>query len=347
MYAGSITIRLQRSVDDPFNFLDIKAAVQGSGSAQLRGCYFDGRTGVGTFAVLPIVSPDADADVAVQMGLRYNSPDASAGIILDPTKDQLHTLWAVGRYGSLTAGVQTSPQVTLGHVLSQATLQKGLENPRETLAAAWREAAPRTSFALAYSPSSGFASGKFTAALEVQEQRQLLISFLQHMAVQRRVRNPWEDENVVGIVNYVNIGLQVEVPMGTKGEGGPSRLVGAASWQANKNWLVKARAGTESVSAAIAFKAWWQPSFSVAAAASWAFRDRLPRFGLSFSLENYGDLRYERSSGQLQGGALVQRHVAQPEDLMNKEGKGVLVLEEDFDNPEILGQKPQVSEKYL
>jgi hypothetical protein len=36
--------------------------------------------------------------------------------------------------------------------------------------------------------------------------------------------------------------------------------------------------------------------------------------------------RYERSSGELQGGALVQRHVAQPEDLMNKEGKGVLVI---------------------
>ena len=36
-------------------------------------------------------------------------------------------------------------------------------------------------------------------------------------------------------------------------------------------------------------------------------------------------LRYERGQRVAQGGALVQRHVALPQDLANKEGKGLLV----------------------
>jgi len=35
--------------------------------------------------------------------------------------------------------------------------------------------------------------------------------------------------------------------------------------------------------------------------------------------------RYERGQRVAQGGALVQRHVALPQDLANKEGKGLLV----------------------
>lgn len=46
--------------------------------------------------------------------------------------------------------------------------------------------------------------------------------------------------------------------------------------------------------------------------------------------------RYERSGERLRTGrALVQRHVALPEDLANKEGKGLLVRSE----PQSLGEK--------
>ena len=34
----------------------------------------------------------------------------------------------------------------------------------------------------------------------------------------------------------------------------------------------------------------------------------------------------------------MQRHVALPQDLANKEGKGLLVHKGDLDNPRILGQ---------
>lgn len=54
--------------------------------------------------------------------------------------------------------------------------------------------------------------GTFTAAVEVQEQRQMVVSFLYHMAVQRNVRNPFESRDAAAIVNYVDVGLQVRTP---------------------------------------------------------------------------------------------------------------------------------------
>ena len=50
--------------------------------------------------------------------------------------------------------------------------------------------------------------GAFTTALELQEQQRLVLSFMHHMAAQRLCKNPFEDESVVGITNYINIGLQ-------------------------------------------------------------------------------------------------------------------------------------------
>ena len=59
-------------------------------------------------------------------------------------------------------------------------------------------------------PSPGVAgAGAFTAAVELREQRSLVVSFLYHMAVQRLCHNPLEDKSVVGIANYLDIGLQV------------------------------------------------------------------------------------------------------------------------------------------
>ena len=49
----------------------------------------------------------------------------------------------------------------------------------------------------------------FTAAVEVQGQKQLVVSFLHHQAVQRLSHNPLEQQDVVGVTNYLDVGLQV------------------------------------------------------------------------------------------------------------------------------------------
>jgi hypothetical protein len=65
--------------------------------------------------------------------------------------------------------------------------------------------------------------------------------------------------------------------------------------QANKNTLVKAMVGTGGVMAAVAFKAWWQPSFWAALSGGFDFRMRQPKFGLTLGTENYGNIRFVNS----------------------------------------------------
>ena len=64
--------------------------------------------------------------------------------------------------------------------------------------------------------------------------------------------------------------------------------------QANKNLLLKGKVGTAGVSAALALKAWWQPSFWLALALGYGFKDGKPRVGLTAGLENYGNIRWDR-----------------------------------------------------
>ena len=45
--------------------------------------------------------------------------------------------------------------------------------------------------------------------MEVQGQKQLVVSFLHHQAVQRLSHNPLEHQDVVGVTNYLDVGLQV------------------------------------------------------------------------------------------------------------------------------------------
>ncbi len=61
--------------------------------------------------------------------------------------------------------------------------------------------------------------------------------------------------------------------------------------QVNKNVLVKGRVGTDAAVASLAFKAWWQPSFTFAASAGYDLRSRKPRVGFVFNVENYGNIR--------------------------------------------------------
>ncbi len=59
----------------------------------------------------------------------------------------------------------------------------------------------------------------------------------------------------------------------------------------NKNLLLKARVGTDAAVASLAFKAWWQPSFTFALSGGYDLAARKPRVGLVFNCENYGNIR--------------------------------------------------------
>ena len=66
--------------------------------------------------------------------------------------------------------------------------------------------------------------------------------------------------------------------------------------QVNKNVLLKGRVGTDAAVASVAFKAWWQPSFTIGASAGFDMQTRKPVFGFVLNCENYGNMRWAPSA---------------------------------------------------
>ena len=109
-------------------------------------------------------------------------------------------------------GLSTRPGAALAPVFSEA-----VNPPRRDPGAATRlpeehdarSAARRfadaclahTSYGVAFSPGTQRRTeqGKFTAALELIEERQLSVAFLYHMALQRNIHNPFEKSGTFGV----------------------------------------------------------------------------------------------------------------------------------------------------
>ena len=61
--------------------------------------------------------------------------------------------------------------------------------------------------------------------------------------------------------------------------------------QVNKNWLVKARVGSEAAAAAVCLRAWSNPSFLLSAACTYRYRQGGIACGLTLQVENFGARR--------------------------------------------------------
>ncbi|XP_022884038.1 uncharacterized protein LOC111400839 isoform X1 [Olea europaea var. sylvestris] len=73
------------------------------------------------------------------------------------------------------------------------------------------------------------------------------------------VKSPLEENEMVGITNYIDFGFELQTSIDDEKSLNniqESTFQVAASWQANKNFLLK---GNSSI--ALAFKSWWKPSF--------------------------------------------------------------------------------------
>lgn len=181
--------------------------------------------------------------------------------------------------------------------------------------------------------------GNFSAAVEVIQQQQLCLSYLHHLALQRRVYNPLERGDVVAITNYLDMGLQMSIPLDASAGAGCMRM--AAAWQVNKNVLVKAKLGTDALNVGLALKSWTAPAVTVAWSAGWDVVQRKPVVGLQVHTDNVGSLRYERAPPGMRqvGKRLVQRHVASQDDIDAALGHGRVVPLEQQADAEVLGQQ--------
>lgn len=348
---GSLTLRFQPFPDVPFTFFDVKARTRGAASAAaVRGCLFDPASRLAVFAELPVAatSPSggtlpaaAAAGSGLRLGAKYTSPALSVGAVVNPAASQLHQAFVVAKAGALLLGAQISPQLQLDELLA-------LPLDRHAWAGAARRCQQAASYAVAYQPEPGRASygGRFTAAVELVRDRELAISFLHHMAVQRQVRNPFESADVVGITSYLDFGFRMVSDL--QGVAGSQMQLGA-SWQANKNVMLKAQVSLAGASVAGVFKSWWQPAFTLAGAAGVDFATGRSRFGVTAMVETWRHARYERSSSaqKMSGARITQRHVASEDDLAYASGKGLLVPLEEVDSPEVLGQRPATGDDFL
>ncbi|KAG5534933.1 hypothetical protein RHGRI_022894 [Rhododendron griersonianum] len=217
------------------------------------------------------------------MGLRYGSSNLSIGATLMPFSlgDEFpKSAWLVSKMGRLTAGVQYEPNFRS----KEGTRYNNLEN--------W-------SCAIGYGLGSGSPlSPSFNFGLELARSSQFIASFYQHVVVQRRVKNPIEEKEVVGITNYIDFGFELQTRFDddkTSSPNADSTFQVAASWQANKNFLVKGKAGPLSSSIALAFKSWWKPSFTFNISAT---RDRTvgnTSFGFGIHVDNLREASYQRA----------------------------------------------------
>ncbi|WIA23566.1 hypothetical protein OEZ85_000289 [Tetradesmus obliquus] len=368
--AGMMSLRYQPfGLAEPLCFVDIKASPRSPGDVTLRACAFSTDTGLGSFATLPLAKHVSGK--RAEVGVRYSSPIFTAGTVLQPATNKLSHLWLCGRHEGMTLGVQLRPDLPVHDLqggVQQAVAAAGSSSSSSSSVAAgdvagWLRGV--SSVALSYSPEGRTRAGQhsFTASMEMQEGQNFIISFFQHMAAVRQVFNPLEKDDVIGITNYIDVGIQLHVPLAAAataaavdGKGaagatpfsssssssGDDALAGlrlAASWQVNKNVYLKGRLGGDGVALMAAFKSWFQPSVAFAAAVERSFVTGKMRTGLTVQVENFGRLRYERSREALaHGRILTQRHEATDAELAMAEGDRPLVgrraADEDFNMPE-------------
>ncbi|KAH6774434.1 beta-galactosidase [Perilla frutescens var. hirtella] len=280
---GNAQFRWQSDVADPHTFVDLFVS-NAEPTLVMRSCAYYPKSGFGAFGTFPLLlkqrkSPE---DYGI-MGLRYGSSNLSVGASFVPfsAADELpRNAWLVSKMGRITAGVQYEPKFGSKDVARY----KNLSN--------W-------SCAVGYGLGSGSPlSPSFNFGLELAKNSQFIASFYQHVVVQRRVKNPLEEKGVVGITNYIDFGFELQTRVD---DAKPSNNIQdssfqvAASWQANKNFLVKGKVGPLSSSIALAFKSWWKPSFTLSVS---AVRDRTKRetaFGFGVHVDNIREGVYERA----------------------------------------------------
>ncbi|TKW25726.1 hypothetical protein SEVIR_3G137000v4 [Setaria viridis] len=279
---GDALFRWQKELDDPHTFVDLLVSTSNP-LLQLRSCAYDPNYRIGAFGTLPLLMGNRvrSEDYGV-MGVRYGSENLSVGASFVPiplSSEVPFGAWLVGRKGSLTAGVQYKPI-------------SGSKNPMPfTELENWN-------CAISYGVgSTSPLSPSFIFSLELARSTQLTASFYQHLVVQRRVKNPFEDDQVVGITNYIDFGLELaaRVDKDKATENGSSLFQLAASWQANKNFLLKGKLGPSKSSVALAFKSWWRPSFTFSVTAVNDHSMGTTSYGFGLRVEDLRQASYQRA----------------------------------------------------
>ncbi|KFK33712.1 hypothetical protein AALP_AA5G050400 [Arabis alpina] len=279
---GNALFRWQSDVDDPHTFMDLSVSTSNPVLIMRSSAYYP-KYGVGAFAIYPLLSKKTGKlpDENGIMGLRYGSTNLSLGATVspfDPENELPKSAWLVSKMGRLTVGVQYEPLYKSKDMAKYGDLRN------------W-------SCAAGYGVGSKSPlSPSFNFGLELARSSQFIASFYQHVVVQRRVKNPFEENEVVGITNYIDLGFELQ----TRVDDSPkapdsSSLQMAASWQANKNFLLKGKVGALSSTLTLAFKSWWKPSFAFHVSVTTDHKTGQPAYGFGLRVDNLREASYQRA----------------------------------------------------
>ncbi|XP_044984193.1 uncharacterized protein LOC123451531 isoform X1 [Hordeum vulgare subsp. vulgare] len=282
---GDALFRWQKDLYDPHTFVDIHVSTS-EPMLKLRSCAYFPEYRLGAFGTIPLLMGNnrlSSEDYAV-LGVRYGSENLSIGASFVPLPESAEVpygAWLVGRKGSLCAGALYKPLIG------------GNKHPMPyTDPKNWNYA---VSYGVA---STSPLSPSFNFSLELARNTQLIASFYQHLVVQRRIKNPFEDNQVVGITNYIDLGLELAtgIDKSKPAESGNNSLFQlGASWQANKNFLLKGKLGPSKSSVALAFKSWWRPSFTFSVTAENDHSKGTTSYGFGIRVEDLRKPSYERA----------------------------------------------------
>lgn len=338
------------ALSSPHTFLAVAAEAGRGGWSAVRGCAHSPAAGLAIFGTLPLyLAPEkglctgpglgiwerGERPRGAALGARLGSDDIAVGFQLDPAAQANGKVWASAQARRLTAAVEcdVGPRA-LGGLAEGAAGGRGARSlPELSLARLpelWRSAPGRENLraAASYTAFGGVVGEghrpELTVACEYNRGSSLRFGILTHYSVRRKVRNIFEDPSVVGIANYVELGLLLETPLepakdgrpGGEGDGGAPSSTGpdlaiAASLQMNEGTLMKCCAGSEGVRAALALRSWWSPSLTASATAHWAWGAAEPRYTFAISVDTAGgEAAYERPDPHQTFGAPTQKHAA-------------------------------------
>ncbi|KZV45670.1 hypothetical protein F511_02330 [Dorcoceras hygrometricum] len=282
---GNAQFRWQSDVDDPHTFIDLFVS-NTEPILLMRSCAYYPKFGFGAFGIFPLLLKQrvASEDYGI-MGLRYGSSNLSVGATVIPftSGDELpKNAWLVSKMGRLTTGIQYEPKFMMekysAFVLSNAVFSGKQRWSKIQKLENW-------SCAIGYGLGSGSPlSPSFNFGLELANNSQ--------------IKNPLEENEIVGITNYIDFGFELKTRVDDVKSSNniqDSTFQVAASWQANKNFLLKGKAGPLSSSIALAFKSWWKPSFTFSLS---AVRDRIKKetsFGFGIRVDNIREASYQRA----------------------------------------------------
>nr|VDD26330.1 unnamed protein product [Brassica oleracea] len=226
---------------------------------RVRSSGFYPKYGIGAFLVSPLISKKNDklSDEHGIMGLSYASTNLSLGAIVSPfsTKEE----WPKNAWL-----VRKMGRLTVG-VQYEPLCGKIKDTEKYRDLRNWSCAA---SYGLG---SRSPLNPSFNVGLELTRNSQFIASFYQHLVVQRV-----DDSNTSNSLS-------------------DSSLQMAASWQANKNFLLKGKVGALSSTFTLAFKSWWNPSFTFNITATNNHRTGRTACGFGLRVDNLREAGYQRA----------------------------------------------------